>query len=77
MKKQKKDFKNLKLIILIILLIILFITSFRSGEKFYTLRNTNFDTLMVKNKSLVSRWNFNARINYFADNEKEENSEFY
>lgn len=64
MKKEKRKLKIYKIIILIILLIILIITSFKSGEKFFILRNTNFNSSIIKNDSSIARWYFNAKINY-------------
>lgn len=73
---KKHNFNKLRIIILIILVIILLITSFKSGEKFFVLRNTNFDSLVVKNKTSVSRWYFNARIkNNYIEFQKEDNIE--
>ena len=62
MKNKKRNSFMIKLIILIILLIIVIICSFKTGQKFYILKNTYFDTTMSKTSSTVARWYFNARI---------------
>ena len=62
MKNKQRNSFIIKLIILIILLIIIVICSFKTGQKFYILKNTYFDTTMSETSSKVARWYFNARI---------------
>ena len=64
MKDKEKNILYIKIIILIILLIIMIVCSFKTGQKFYILRNTYFDTTMSETSSTVARWYFNATINY-------------
>ncbi len=54
----------MKLLILIILILLILITSFRSGEKFYVLKNTYLGETKTKIESGVARWKFEARIIY-------------
>ncbi len=54
----------IKLLILILLILLILITSFRSGEKFYVLKNTYFGETKTKIESGVARWKFEARIIY-------------
>ena len=58
---------RVRLLILIILLILVFITSFRTGTKFYLLKNTILENSSGKVESGVARWNFRAKI--IVDNE--------
>ena len=62
MKNKKKDNIIVKLIILIIFLIILVICSFKTGQKFYVLKHTYFDTTVSETNSEIARWYFNAII---------------
>ena len=63
---QKEDKKKTKfmieLIILIILMLLVFITSFRSGQKFFVLTNTNFGTTKSYLDTGVAKWYFDAKI---------------
>lgn len=61
--KNRKDVKTfIKLVILIILFLIIIISSFKTGERIFILRNTNFDTSEVETKSKIAKWYFNAVI---------------
>ena len=64
MKNNQRNFFIIKLIILIILVIIVIICSFKTGQKFYLLKNTYFDTTMSKTNFNIARWYFNATIKY-------------
>ena len=48
--------------ILIILIIIVIITSFKSGKRFFEIKNTNFDDSYSKVDSSIAYWYFNAEI---------------
>ena len=63
MKNYKKEL-IVKLLILVFLVLIIFTTSFRSGEKFYILKNTYFGESQTKIKSGLAKWRFEARIKY-------------
>lgn len=54
--------KNIKLIILIMLIIILIITSFKSGERFFEIKNAGFDDSYSRVDSSVAYWYFDAKI---------------
>lgn len=54
----------IKILILIVLILLTLITSFRSGEKFYVLKNTYFGESTTKVESGLARWKFEARIKY-------------
>lgn len=61
--KNRKDVKTfIKLVILIILFLTIIISSFKTGERIFVLRNTNFDTSEVETKSEIAKWYFNAVI---------------
>lgn len=60
--EDKKNDIIIKLIVLIILLIILAICSFKTGQKFYILKHTYFDTTMGESNSEIARWYFSAII---------------
>ena len=62
MKNKKESFFIMRLIILVILLIILIICSFKTGQKYFLLKHTYFDTTISETNSQVARWYFNARI---------------
>lgn len=62
MKDKNKDTIIIKLIILIILLIVLVICSFKTGQKFYILKHTYFDTTVSETSSEIARWYFSAVI---------------
>ena len=67
MENKKKLNKELiiKILILVILIILIGITSFRSGNKFYLLKNMYLDDkTLAETKTTVARWNFSARIIY-------------
>ena len=61
-KEKNRESINIKLIILILLLIILVTCSFKTGEKFYILKHTFFDTTMSESNSEIARWYFSAVI---------------
>ena len=63
MKNYKKEL-IVKLLILVFLVLLIFTTSFRSGEKFYILKNTYFWESQTKIKSGLAKWRFEARIKY-------------
>lgn len=52
----------IRVLILIILVLLVLLTSFRTGRKFYLLKNTFFDNTIGNVESGVARWNFDARI---------------
>lgn len=51
-----------KISILIILIIIVIITSFKSGERFFKIKNANFDESYSTVDSSVAYWYFDAKI---------------
>lgn len=61
---ERRDKRNLmiKVMFFLILWIILGITSFKTGQKFYILKNTYFNTTQSKTNSSIARWYFDARI---------------
>ncbi len=63
--KIKKYDKELiiKLLILIVLVLLILVTSFRSGEKFYVIKNTYFGESTTKVESGLARWRFEVKIN--------------
>ncbi len=64
-KKNLNKELIIKALILIILLIMIVLTSFRSGCKFYLLKNVYLDGKTSANiESKLSRWYFNAKIIY-------------
>lgn len=52
----------IKILILVLLVLLILITSFRSGEKFYILKNTYFGETTTKVESGLARWKFEARV---------------
>lgn len=67
MKKydENKKFKirfYIRILILIILILLVLLTSFKTGRKFYLLKNTFFDSTTGNIESGIARWNFEARI---------------
>lgn len=52
----------IKVIILILLIIIVVITSFKSGERFFEIKNANFDDSYSTVESSIAHWYFNAEI---------------
>ncbi len=64
--KKNEQHKNfiIKIILLIIFVIIILVTGFKSGQKFYILKNTNFDATQSYVDSGVARWYFDASIKY-------------
>lgn len=64
----------IKLLILIVLILLIFTTSFRSGEKFYVLKNTYLGDIETKIESGLARWKFNARVVYINEVNSYENN---
>lgn len=62
--KKEKNQRNIKLIILIILIIIVIVTSFKSGERFFEIKNSSFDKAYSKVDSNVAKWCFSVKIVY-------------
>lgn len=62
-KSLNKEF-TIKILILIILILLITITGFRSGEKYYLLKNTHFGDSKANVESGVAKWNFNVRVIY-------------
>ena len=63
--KEKIRFRDyVKIIIVIILLILCLITSFRSGQKFYELKYSGFDSSDNYVQSGVAKFYFNVRVRY-------------
>ena len=71
-EKDEKDIKRklIKIIILLLLIIIVVITSFKSGERFFDIKNANFDDSYSSVESSVAYWYFNAeiRLSKWGDN---------
>ena len=64
-KKRLNKELIIKILILMILLVMIALTSFRSGCKFYLLKNVYLDGKTSANvESKLSRWYFNAKIIY-------------
>lgn len=59
---RKNNELLIKILILILLLILVFITSFRTGSKFYILKNTLLENSEGVGESNIARWNFRARV---------------
>ena len=53
-----------RIIVLIIIMIILILTSFKSGERFFEIKNANFDESYSKVNSSVAYWYFDVQIKY-------------
>lgn len=66
MKKYNKELL-IKILILIVLVLLILVTSFRSGEKFYVLKNTYFGETKTKVGSGLARWNFEVKIRFSDD----------
>ena len=54
--------RMIKIIILIILIIFVIITSFKSGERFFEIKNANFDESYSTVGASVAYWYFDAEI---------------
>lgn len=54
--------RMIKIIILIILIIFVIITSFKSGERFFEIKNANFDESYSTVGSSVAYWYFDVEI---------------
>lgn len=66
-KKYKRIIvRNLvtRITLLLIFLLIVIITGFKSGEKFFLLKNTNFNDTSVSGRSIVAKWHFDAKLKY-------------
>jgi flagellar basal body-associated protein FliL len=61
-KKENKLLLYLKIILIILLLIICVVTSFRTGQKYFLLRNTQFEDSNSNIETDIAKWNFEARI---------------
>lgn len=57
----------IKILILIILVLLILVTSFRSGEKFYIIKNTYFGEKTTKVESGLARWKFEAKVIYIEN----------
>lgn len=66
MKNYNKEL-IVKILILLVLVLLIFTTSFRSGEKYYILKNTYFGESQSKVKNKLARWKFEAKIHYPSD----------
>lgn len=62
--KKKKGINILELSMIIILLIICIITSFKSGQKYYDLKNTQFKDTNSKINADIANWSFRVTIVY-------------
>lgn len=62
--KKKKSINILELSVIIILLIICIITSFKSGQKYYDLKNTQFKDTNSKINADIANWRFRVTIVY-------------
>ena len=58
----------IKLLILIVLILLIFTTSFRSGEKFYVLKNTYLGDIETKIESGLARWKYINEVNSYENN---------
>lgn len=56
--------RMIRISILVILILIVLITSFKSGQKFYEIKNTNFDSVSTKVDSNIAKWKFKVKIIY-------------
>ncbi len=65
-KKIKKKINKelvIKILLLVLLILLIGITSFKTGTKYYLLKNMNLDdNTPASVESGVARWYFNARI---------------
>lgn len=65
-----KDYEKLKnkrirrIILIIILILIIVLTGFRTGQKFYEIKNTNLNSVNANVNSSVAKWNFKVKIIY-------------
>lgn len=65
-----KDYEKLKnkrirrIILIIILILIIVLTGFRTGQKFYEIKNTNLDSVNTNVNSSIAKWNFKVKIIY-------------
>lgn len=62
--ESKRKNRLIKIIILIILLLIVIITSFKTGQRFYEIKNTNFNSIDAKVDSNIAKWKFKVKIIY-------------
>lgn len=65
-KKKNKKIKitTLKIVLIILLLIICIITSFRTGQKYYDLKNTQFKESNSEINTDIAKWSFRVTIVY-------------
>lgn len=65
-----KDYKEMKnkrikrIIILILIILLIVLTSFRTGQRFYEIKNTNLNSVNAKGNSDIAKWNFKVKIIY-------------
>lgn len=62
--EAKRRKRIIKILLIIILLLLIIITSFKTGQKFYEIKNTNLNSVNTKIDSSVAKWNFNVKIIY-------------
>lgn len=53
-----------KILILIILLLLIIITGFKTGQKFYEIKNTNLNAVNTSVNSNIAKWKFKVKIIY-------------
>ncbi len=63
-KEKRSNMNIIELIIIIILLIICIITSFKTGQKYYDLKNTQFKDANSEINTDIANWCFRATIVY-------------
>lgn len=63
-KVQKGNKTIIKIIIIIILLIICIITSFRTGQKYYDLKNSQFTSSNSEIDTDIAKWKFRVTVVY-------------
>lgn len=61
-KIRKK--RIIKIIVLIILILLVIITGFKTGQKFYEIKNTNFNAVNTSINSNIAKWRFKVKIIY-------------
>ncbi|MCI8277608.1 MAG: hypothetical protein HFJ46_06860 [Clostridia bacterium] len=62
--ETRRKNRMIRISILVILILIVVITSFKSGQKFYEIKNTNFDSVSTKVDSNIAKWKFKVKIIY-------------
>lgn len=63
-KKFKEDRTLIKIIIIIILLIVCIITSFKTGQKYYDLKNSQFTPSNSEIDTDIAKWKFRVTVVY-------------